>query len=103
MALSSTRAIYNAAVDTLMAAMEVMIEAEPDEEGGQLAFVPIEASKGDHPSDGHWGNDANVVFNGDGVKSYIYMKGWHATTADIPVQIGRHPAFWKITNSLGDV
>ena len=102
MALSSTRAIYNAAVDTLMAALEVMVEAEPGEEGGQLAFVPCEGMKGDN-NDGHHGADANALFNGNGVRTYVYMKGWHATAADIPLQMGRHPAFWKVTNSAGDV
>ena len=103
MALSSTRAIYNTAVDTQMAALEVMIEAEPGEEGGLLAFVPCEGMKGDNSNDTTWGSDATAIFNGNGIRSYVTMTGWHATTADIPLKFGRHPAFWKVTNSAGDV
>ncbi len=104
MALSSTRAIYNTAVDTLMAAAEVMIEAEPGEEGGQLIFVAAETMRGDHATDSNWGSDANALFDGvKGIRYYLDMKGWHATAADVPLKIGRHPMWWKLTNAAGDV
>ena len=107
MALSSTRAIYNAAVDTLMAAMETLLEAEPAI--GQLAFVPIEGMKGD-AADSRFGTDsAGVSFKGGGSGSAALNRVYYVTfpskteEAPIPLMAGRHPMFWKITNSSGDL
>lgn len=98
MALSSTRAIYNAAVDTCMAALETMIEAEPA--AGRLAFVPVEGMKGDN-ADTTFGADTTAVFNGNGVRRYVTV-GSISAEADIPLKLGTHPHFWKITNAAGD-
>ncbi len=102
MALSSTRAIYNAAVDTLVDALEAMLEAEPAA-GAQLAFVPCEKSKG-NAADSHFGGRAGggVVFNGNGVRRYVTFPS-KTDEAPVPLQVGTHPMFWKITNSAGDI
>lgn len=108
MALSSTRAIYNTAVDTLMAAMETMLEAEPAI--GQLAFVPIEGMKGQTTGDSRFGADsAEVSFKGGGSGSAALNRVFYVNfpskteEAPIPLVLGRHPMFWKVTNSSGDI
>lgn len=104
MALSSTRAIYNAAVDTLMAAQETMLEAEPAI--GELAFVPVEGMKGD-AANTHFGTDsAGVSFQGaDSKSNRVSYVTFPSKTEEAPVilQVGRHPMFWKVTNTAGDL
>lgn len=100
MALNSNQAVLNAAVDTLMAAWETYIETLSG--GEQLLLVPCEGSKGD-ANNSHWGSDATAVFNGNGVRHILKVTESTSDPGDIPLQAGKHPLFWKITNAAGDL
>lgn len=100
MALAAAEAIYNTAVNTLMAALETLVETKS--QGDLVQFVPVERLKGDG-EDTRFGQDANVVFNGLGVKEHIRLNLPTANPAAIPLAAGKHPMFWKITNSAGDL
>jgi hypothetical protein len=99
MALTAAQATYNAAIDTALAALETMVEAQAVLD--RIPFVAIETLKGD-ASDTQFGSDATVVFNGAGEKYWVQLPKV-TNPGDIPLRLGRHPMFFKVTNSAGDL
>jgi hypothetical protein len=73
MALGSEEATFNAAVDTLMAAWETMVDAL-DANTAVFQFA----------RQYYWANNPD-------------------TASDSPFEIGGHPLFFKVTNASGDL
>jgi hypothetical protein len=98
MALGTEEATFNAAVDTLMAAWETMVDALDANEVTRIVWV---ASRyGDNASDTAQGSDATAVFQ---FARQYYWANNPDTASDSPFEIGGHPLFFKVTNASGDL
>jgi hypothetical protein len=98
MALGTEEATYNAAVDTLMAAWQTMIDAGAGAEVWQIVWV--ESKKGDNAEDSTQGADTTATY--DFGRRYFWANIVD-TAGDIPLEIGGKPLFFKVTNAAGDL
>lgn len=98
MALAAEEATFNAAVDTLMAAWETLIDANAANEEHMIVWV--ESKKGDNAGDSTMGEDTNATF--DFGRLYYWINN-PDTTNDVPLEIGGRPLFFKVTNAAGDL
>jgi len=98
LALGTEEATFNAAVDTLMAAWETMVDALSD--GEETRIVWVQSKKGDNAGDTTAGADTTATF--DFGRQY-YWNNNPDTTGDVPLEIGGKPLFWKVTNAAGDL
>ena len=94
MALSAEEGTFNAAVDTLMAAWETLIDTHAANEVTQIVWV--NSKKGDNEGDSTQGADTTATY--DFGKRY-YATNNPNTTGDVPLEIGGKPLFWKVTNA----
>lgn len=98
MALSAEEAAVNTKVDELMAAWEALAKAGSDKD--KKFLVPVQDLKGDH-QDTRYGQDANVTFLATGKRYVVELPD--STNGHVPLRVGPHPHFFKITNSAGDL
>jgi len=98
MALEADEATFNAAVDTLMAAWETLVDALGANEEIQIVWVA--SKKGDNEGDSTQGSDATAVFD---TGRRFYWNNNPNTTNDSPFEIGGRPLFFKVTNADGDL
>ena len=99
MALGTEEATFNAAVDTLMAAWNVLIDVNSANERMQICWV--KSQKGDNANNSKWGADTTATFNSLGPKDYFIINP--DVTDDVPLEVGGKPLFWKVTNDAGDL
>jgi hypothetical protein len=102
MALGTEEATFNAAVDTLIAAFETMVDALDPDEVVQICW--IKSLSGDNPNNSKWGDADSATqlakFN-TGVKDRFSNNP--DVTGDVPLEVGGKPLFFKVTNDAGDL
>ncbi|MCP4898897.1 MAG: hypothetical protein GY906_18145 [bacterium] len=98
MALSTDEATFNAAVDTLMAALETLTDALAANE--EIRIVWVDSKRGDLAADTHQGVDTNALFD---MGRQFYWHNNPNTTNSTVLEIGGRPLFFKITNAAGDL
>lgn len=98
MALATDEATFNTAVDTLMAAWEVLTDALAANEDIQIVWV--NGNKGSLTADTHQGVDTSATFD---LGRRFHWKNNPNTTDSTVLSIGGKPLFFKITNAAGDL
>ena len=102
MAVGTEEATFNAAVDTLIAAFETLVDHMSANEVNQICW--ISSLQGDNANNFKWGDadSATQLARFDtGRKSRFKVNP--DVTGDIPLEVGGRPLFWKITNDAGEL
>jgi len=100
MALGTEEATYNAAVDTLIDAWVVVVNALSANEVTQIVWgAPM---KGNLAGDSRQGTAANIKAAMDMGRKYFW-ENEPDTAGSVPLSIGGNPLFHKITNDAGDL
>jgi hypothetical protein len=99
MALGTEEAAFNALVDAFMDDWETLIDTGLAD-GEETRIVWVASKRGDNPSDSQQGSDTTAVFD---MGRQFYWHNNPDTAADVPLEIGGRPLFFKITNAAGDL
>jgi hypothetical protein len=105
MALSAAAAIFNAAIDTLMA--EWVTYCDTLTTNDQVQIVWGESNKGDNPNNSKYGAPATMPFGRSSTDAIgalkLFFKYNPNVTGDTPLEVGGRSLFFKITNDAGDL